>query len=98
MVSLQQRVAGAVATLSTNGWGSPIRPAHGPRESNIEAGPVTAAYRRDVSRTVAVLNEVLATELVCVLRYKRHYYTAQGMHGPAVASEFHEQPRTKTTR
>jgi bacterioferritin len=57
---------------------------------HIEAGPITAAYGGDVSRTIAVLNEVLATELVCVLRYKRHYYTAQGMHGPAVAAEFHQ--------
>jgi bacterioferritin len=37
-----------------------------------------------------VLNEVLATELVCVLRYKRHYFMAQGMHGPTVAAELKE--------
>jgi bacterioferritin len=56
----------------------------------IEAGPVTAAYGADAKRVIDVLNEVLATELVCVLRYKRHYYTAQGVHGPAVAAEFLE--------
>jgi bacterioferritin len=56
----------------------------------IDAGPVTSAYGADTKRVIDVLNEVLATELVCVLRYKRHYYTAQGVHGPAVAAEFLE--------
>ena len=42
----------------------------------------------DVKRVVAVLNEVLATEIVCVLRYKRHYFTASGIHAQAVAAEF----------
>jgi bacterioferritin len=56
----------------------------------IDAGPVTDAYGADTKRVIDVLNEVLATELVCVLRYKRHYYTAQGVHGPAVAAEFLE--------
>ena len=45
-------------------------------------------YKADVKRVVAVLNEVLATELVCVLRYKRHYFTASGIHAQAVAAEF----------
>src|SRR3954451_21237516 len=53
-------------------------------------GAVTGTYGADVHRVIAVLNEVLATELVCVLRYKRHYYTAQGVHGPTVAAEFLE--------
>lgn len=53
-------------------------------------GAVTESYGADVRRVIAVLNEILATELVCVLRYKRHYYTAQGVHGPAVAAEFLE--------
>jgi bacterioferritin len=51
---------------------------------------VTDAYGTDANRVIDVLNEVLATELVCVLRYKRHYYTAQGMHGPTIAAEFLE--------
>jgi bacterioferritin len=57
---------------------------------HIEAGPVTDAYGEDVARVIAVLNEVLATELVCVLRYKSHYYMAKGVHGHAVAAEFLE--------
>jgi bacterioferritin len=55
---------------------------------NIEKGPVTSAYRADLKRVIAVLNEVLATELVCVLRYKRHYFTASGINAQAVAAEF----------
>jgi bacterioferritin len=51
-------------------------------------GAVTETYGTDVPRVIDVLNQVLASELVCVLRYKRHYYTAQGVHGPTVAAEF----------
>jgi len=56
--------------------------------AHIEQGPITEAYGADRNRVVAVLNEVLATELVCVLRYKRHYYMAQGLHSSPVAQEF----------
>ena len=54
----------------------------------MEKGAVTAGYRADVKRVVEVLNEVLATELVCVLRYKRHYFTATGINAQAVKEEF----------
>jgi bacterioferritin len=57
---------------------------------HLETGPVTDEYGMDVARVIDVLNEVLATELVCVLRYKRHYYMAKGLHGAAVAAEFLE--------
>src|SRR4051812_30867144 len=56
----------------------------------MSKGAVTGAYGADVHRVIAVLNEILATEIVCVLRYKRHYYTATGVYGPAVAAEFLE--------
>jgi bacterioferritin len=56
----------------------------------IDKGPVTGTYGKDAPRVVDVLNEVLASELICVLRYKRHYYTATGVHGPTVAAEFLE--------
>jgi bacterioferritin len=56
----------------------------------MEKGPVTETYGTDVNQVISVLNEILATELVCVLRYKRHYYTAKGVHGPTVAAEFSE--------
>jgi len=55
---------------------------------HIEQGPITESYGADRKRVIDVLNEVLATELVCVLRYKRHYYTAQGINSAPVAAEF----------
>ncbi len=54
---------------------------------HMEQGPITEAYRADRARLLAILNEVLATELVCVLRYKRHYYMAQGIGSAPVAQE-----------
>jgi bacterioferritin len=51
---------------------------------------VTEAYGGDLPRVIQVLNEALATEIVCVLRYKRHYYTASGIHAGTVAAEFLE--------
>jgi bacterioferritin len=58
--------------------------------SHIEEGAVTEAYRADRETVLRLLNEALATEIVCVLRYKRHYYTASGIHAQAVAAEFLE--------
>lgn len=58
--------------------------------AHIEQGPVTAAYKADRKTVVRVLNEALATEIVCVLRYKRHQYMAAGIHAQAVADEFAE--------
>ena len=57
---------------------------------HIEQGAVTGGYRADRETVIRVLNEVLATELVCVLRYKRHYYMASGIHAQPVAQEFLE--------
>lgn len=56
----------------------------------IEDGAVTASYKGDKDRSIAVLNEALATEIVCVLRYMHHYFMATGVHGRAVAGEFKE--------
>ncbi|MBV8363892.1 MAG: bacterioferritin [Candidatus Eremiobacteraeota bacterium] len=55
---------------------------------HMDKGAVTETYKGDVSRTVDILNQALATELVCVLRYKRHYYMARGINKDAVAAEF----------
>ena len=57
---------------------------------NIDQGPITDAYGADRKRVIEVLNGVLATELVCVLRYKRHFYTAQGINAGPVAEEFRQ--------
>ncbi len=56
--------------------------------AHMDLGPITEAYGADRPRVISVLNEVLATELVCVLRYKRHYYMAKGIDAGPVAAEF----------
>jgi bacterioferritin len=56
----------------------------------IDEGPVTEGYHLDKDRAISILNEALATEIVCVLRYMHHYFMATGVHGRAVANEFKE--------
>ena len=65
--------------------------------SHIEQGAITAAYRGDRETVLRLLNEALATELVCVLRYKRHHYMASGIHAQAVAAEFLEHASEEQT-
>ena len=55
---------------------------------HIEQGALTAGYRADRDTVVRILNEALATEIVCVLRYKRHYFMATGIAAQSVAQEF----------
>ena len=55
---------------------------------HIEQGPITSSYGADRQRVIDVLNDALATELVCVLRYKRHYFTATGLDAGPVTAEF----------
>jgi len=55
---------------------------------HIEGGAVTGGYRGDRETVIKLLNEALATEIVCVLRYKRHYFMAQGIHAEPIAAEF----------
>lgn len=55
---------------------------------HIEKGAVTAGYAAERETVVKLLNEALATELVCVLRYKRHHFMAAGIHAAPVAAEF----------
>jgi bacterioferritin len=57
---------------------------------HIERGAVTAGYSADRETVIKLLNEALATELVCVLRYKRHYFMASGINAESVAQEFAE--------
>lgn len=57
---------------------------------HVEAGAITAGYSADREAVIKLLNEALATELVCTLRYKRHYYMASGLAAESVASEFAE--------
>lgn len=55
---------------------------------HMEDGAVTEGYRGDRERIIALLNEVLATEIVCTLRYKNHYFMAAGIYSEPVAEEF----------
>lgn len=57
---------------------------------HIEDGAVTQAYGADRDTVLKLLNEALATELVCTLRYRRHYFMAGGIHSESVKSEFLE--------
>jgi bacterioferritin len=56
----------------------------------VDKGPVTAAYGADLKRVLSVLNTALATEIVCVLRYKAHYFGAKGLNAEPAAAEFLE--------
>jgi bacterioferritin len=57
---------------------------------HIDKGAITEAYRGDPKVVCDVLNQALATEIVCVLRYKRHFFMAKGLNKDAVAAEFAE--------
>jgi bacterioferritin len=53
-------------------------------------GAVTASYKADPAKVIEVLNEVLATETVCTLRYRSHYFMARGVNSPGIEEEFLE--------
>lgn len=55
---------------------------------HIEQGAITNTYRADRETVIKLLNEALATEIICVLRYRRHHFMASGIHAEAVAAEF----------
>lgn len=55
---------------------------------HIEQGAVTAGYSADRKQVLKLLNDALATELVCVLRYRRHHFMARGIYAKSVADEF----------
>ena len=57
---------------------------------HIAQGAVTPGYHADRSVVLRLLNEALATEIICTLRYKRHYFMAKGIHAEGVAAEFLE--------
>jgi bacterioferritin len=55
---------------------------------HMEQGAVTPGYKGDRETVLKILNESLATEIVCVLRYKRHFFMASGINAQSVAAEF----------
>jgi bacterioferritin len=58
--------------------------------AHIDQGAVTEGYKADRQTVIKILNEALATEIVCMLRYKYHFFKASGIHAKAVAAEFAE--------
>ena len=56
--------------------------------SSLDQGAITPAYGPHREAIVKLLNDALATELVCVLRYKRHHFMASGLSSPRIADEF----------
>lgn len=88
---MNQVTTGQGSTNGANGSGTFMVNAEKIREQarkNIEEGAVTENYQADRDTVLRLLNESLATELVCVLRYKRHYFMASGMQSEPVAEEF----------
>lgn len=55
---------------------------------HLDQGPVTTAYEGDPKKTVDLLNSALATEIVCVLRYRHHFFMTSGLHGETVSQTF----------
>jgi bacterioferritin len=64
---------------------------------HMEKGAVTEGYKADLETVLSILNQALATEIVCVLRYKRHHYMAKGLNAQSVADEFMEHAAEEQT-
>ena len=78
----------AVHAMSDKPFLSDVETLRARARKHIEHGAVTEGYRADRPTVIRLLNEALATEIVCVLRYKRHYYMASGINAQSVAAEF----------
>ena len=85
---------GGAAPAKQQGGGQPflsdIQELRRRAREHISQGAVTPGYQADRATVVRLLNEALATEIVCTLRYKRHYFMAKGIHAEGVAAEFLE--------
>jgi bacterioferritin len=87
---MAEKPKNAPKSISAGDFLSDVKELRRRARQHIEDGPVTAGYGADRERVIAILNEALATEIVCILRYKRHYFMATGIHANAVAQEFAE--------
>jgi bacterioferritin len=74
--------------MSESSFLSDIQTLRNRARQHIEEGAVTAGYAADRETVLKLLNEALATEIVCVLRYRRHHFMAKGIHSPSVSDEF----------
>lgn len=85
-----QGKSAAAATTSSTAFLTDVQTLRKRAREHMEQGAVTKSYGADLQAVVEVLNAALATELVCVLRYKRHYFMAQGIASESVKTEFLE--------
>jgi bacterioferritin len=79
---------GEIVSTSTQPFLSDVKELRRRARENIDRGAITESYALDAKQACDILNAALATEIVCVLRYKRHYYMATGLNKDAVADEF----------
>ena len=86
----QSKPASPSAKLTRSGFIENIDAIRKRARQQIEKGAVTDTYRADRNAIVSLLNDALATEIMCVLRYKRHYFMATGLNARSVAAEFLE--------
>lgn len=71
-------------------WVSDVAAIRERARRTMDDGAVTPSYALDADAVVGLLNEALATEIVCTLRYRRHYFCAEGIHSESVKAEFLE--------
>jgi bacterioferritin len=80
----------AAPSQSTDAFVLDVEKIRNDARQHMDEGPVTPSYGADRETVLKLLNDSLATEIVCTLRYKRHYFMAKGIHSEAVAQEFLE--------
>jgi bacterioferritin len=83
--------------MERNTFLSDIKTLRDRARKHIEKGAVTESYSIDLPTVIKILNEALATEIVCVLRYKRHYFMASGINAQSVAQEFLQHANEEQT-
>lgn len=77
-----------IAAPSESGFLTDIKTLRERARKHIEEGAVTEDYKADRETVLRLLNEALATELICVLRYRRHHFMAKGINAEPIAAEF----------
>src|ERR1043166_70117 len=89
-VAVDRSFSGGATSMMKRDFLSDIREIRRRAREHLERGAVTENYQAELGRILALLNEALATELVCILRYKMHSFVARGIHAEPVAREFRE--------
>ena len=85
---MESWVAGEDRSMAQGDFISDVQEIRRRARQHIERGAVTESYKADRDTVIKLLNEALATEIVCNLRYRRHYFMAMGIHAQPVADEF----------